>query len=85
MKEAAGEANMTVITIVLIAIVLGVGIIIVPRMMNKTSASACCTNDGGIWKDGKCYHSKDCSVSNGTTTCTGKEYTPICKGEGADK
>ena len=37
MKEAAGEANMTVITIVLIAIVLGVGIFVVTTMMNNTS------------------------------------------------
>ncbi len=35
MKEAAGEANMTVITIVLIAIVLGVGTIIVTTMMRN--------------------------------------------------
>lgn len=37
MKEAAGEANMTVITIVLIAIVLGVGTVIVTNLMNKAS------------------------------------------------
>ncbi len=37
MKEAAGEANMTVITIVLIAIVLGVGTIIISNLMNNTS------------------------------------------------
>lgn len=37
MKEAAGEANMTVITIVLIAIVLGVGTLIVTNLMNKVS------------------------------------------------
>ena len=40
MKEAAGEANMTVITIVLIAIVLGVGTIIVTNLMNNTSDKA---------------------------------------------
>ena len=37
MKEAAGEANMTVITIVLIAIVLAVGTVIVTNLMNKTA------------------------------------------------
>ncbi len=37
MKEAAGEANMTVITIILIAIVLGVGTIVVSNLMKKTS------------------------------------------------
>lgn len=35
MKEAAGEANMTVITIVLIAIVLGVGVLVVGVMMKN--------------------------------------------------
>ena len=33
MKEAAGEANMTVVTIVLIAIVLGAGTLIVTNMI----------------------------------------------------
>ena len=37
MKEAAGEANMTVITIVLIAIVLGVGTVIVTNLMKNAS------------------------------------------------
>ena len=37
MKEAAGEANMTVITIVLIAIVLGVGTVLVTNMMNQSN------------------------------------------------
>lgn len=36
MKEAAGEANMTVITIVLIAIVLAVGTVVVTSLMKKT-------------------------------------------------
>ena len=35
MKEAAGEANMTVITIVLIAVVLGVGSLIVTNLMEN--------------------------------------------------
>ena len=61
MKEAAGEANMTVITIVLIAIVLGVGTLIVNNLMNSTSNSSACTSCGGEWSGGKC-------VEPGTTT-----------------
>lgn len=59
MKEAAGEANMTVITIILIAIVLGVGTIIITSLMknveNSTSvdAQAACTNNGGTWTAGQ--------------------------------
>ena len=59
MKEAAGEANMTVITIVLIAIVLGVGTIIVTNLMNNTSNSSGCSACGGYWSGGSCYTSKD--------------------------
>lgn len=40
MKEAAGEANMTVITIVLIAIVLAAGTLIVNRLMANTENKA---------------------------------------------
>ena len=61
MKEAAGEANMTVITIVLIAIVLGVGTLIVNNMMNSSKNSTACTACGGEWKGGQC-------VTPGTST-----------------
>ncbi len=54
MKEAAGEANMTVITIVLIAIVLGVGTVIVNNMMNSSQNSSACSACGGIWEGGVC-------------------------------
>ena len=54
MKEAAGEANMTVITIVLIAIVLGVGTVIVNSLMNNSKRSSCCTSLGGTWSGGTC-------------------------------
>ena len=62
MKEAAGEANMTVITIVLIAIVLGVGTLIVTRLMNSTetgsnissTAEHSCSEAGGFWNGTFC-------------------------------
>ena len=47
MKEAAGEANMTVVTIVLIAIVLGVGTLIVTNMMNNMKNKTWCAEAGG--------------------------------------
>jgi len=55
MKEAAGEANMTVITIVLIAIVLAIGTAVVTSMMNSSKNSSACSACGGIWSGGKCY------------------------------
>ena len=54
MKEAAGEANMTVITIVLIAAVLGIGTIVVNRMMNTTERKACCQSLGGTANGNTC-------------------------------
>ena len=56
MKEAAGEANMTVITIVLIGIVLAIGGVIVTSMMNNTKGRAECTSNGGTWQNGKCTY-----------------------------
>ena len=47
MKEAAGEANMTVITIVLIGVVAAVGAILIPRLLNNMSDKSCCQELGG--------------------------------------
>lgn len=66
MKEAAGEANMTVITIVLIAIVLAVGTVIVNNLMNRGKASSCCAANGGTWANGFC-----CKA--GVTNCTSNQ------------
>lgn len=54
MKEAAGEANMTVITIVLIGVVAAVGLTLVPRLMKNSSKKACCTDAGGKWSANAC-------------------------------
>ena len=56
MKEAAGEANMTVITIVLIGIVAAVGAIFIPRLLDNMKAQSCCTEQGGTFDKatGKC-------------------------------
>ena len=54
MKEAAGEANMTVITIVLIGLVAAVGAVLIPNLLNSTSDQACCTSAGGTWANGTC-------------------------------
>ena len=54
MKEAAGEANMTVITIVLIAIVLAVGVPLITRLMEQTQEKSECINNGQTWVNGRC-------------------------------
>lgn len=62
MKEATGEANMTVITIVIIALVLAIGTPIVTNVLNGTKKSSCCAANGGVWKNGSC------KSADGTTT-----------------
>ena len=54
MKEAAGEANMTVITIVLIGLVAAAGAILIPNLLTNTQKQTCCTSNGGTWKNGAC-------------------------------
>ena len=65
MKEAAGEANMTVITIVLIAIVLGVGTLIVTKLMNNTSTNIESQAEG--CPKGTSWNGTEC-VTTGTTS-----------------
>lgn len=47
MKEATGEANMTVVTIILIAAIVAIATPIVNDMMNNTQSRAECMNRGG--------------------------------------
>lgn len=59
MKEAAGEANLTVITVILIGIVAAIAVPLINTMMTNTAKRSCCTNAGGEIINGKC------SVSDG--------------------
>lgn len=61
MKEASGEATMTVVTIAVIAVVLVAGTLIAKNVMQSTKRQSCCTAVGGKWEGGKC---------NGLTTKT---------------
>ena len=69
MKEAAGEANMTVITIVLIAIVLGVGTVLVNQLLGNTAKKSACSEAGGTLAGATCTYSKS-DGSQGTCTIT---------------
>ena len=55
MKEAAGEANLTVIAILLIGVVAAVVTPIINSTMQSTAKKSCCSNYGGIWKNNQCY------------------------------
>ena len=54
MKEAAGEANMTVITIILIGVIAAVAIPLITNTMNSQNERVECMNAGGAWTNGSC-------------------------------
>jgi putative effector of murein hydrolase len=54
MKEAAGEANMTVVTIILIGVVVAIATPLITKLMTSTQKRSECINDGGTWVDGQC-------------------------------
>lgn len=54
MKEAAGEANLTVVAIILIGVVVAVATPLINSLMTTSAEKACCTDAGGVWKGGTC-------------------------------
>ncbi len=81
MKEAAGEANMTVITIVLIGVVAAVGAILVPRILDSANMKSACAEMGGN------LSGKKCTWKDYTTNPDGEEkYCTLTKcNKGANK
>lgn len=64
MKEAAGEANMTVITILLIAIVAAVATPLITSLMGSSAKKTCCLNAGGTWANGTCTGGDQTTYTN---------------------
>lgn len=54
MKEAAGEANLTVVAVILIGVIVAVVTPVINTMMTNTQKRTCCSNYGGIWDENKC-------------------------------
>lgn len=54
MKEAAGEANLTVIAIILIGVIAAIMTPVINSYMTTAAKKGCCTNYGGYWEAGKC-------------------------------
>ena len=78
MKEAAGEANLTVVAIILIGVVVAVATPLVNSLMGNAKYRSCCTDAGGVMEGTTC-------IINGTTAdktdtrlgdCMGKSSTP---------
>ncbi len=54
MKEAAGEANLTVVAIILIGVVVAVVTPLVNSLMKTAAGRACCTDGGGVVQGTNC-------------------------------
>ena len=54
MKEAAGEANLTVVAIILIAVVVAVATPLICSLMQGAQWKSCCTDNGGIVQGNQC-------------------------------
>ena len=54
MKEAAGEANMTVITIILIGVIAAIAIPVVNTAMTNAKDKANCNSAGGYMEGNVC-------------------------------
>ncbi len=69
MKEAAGEANLTVVAIILIGVVVAVATPLVNSLMQNARYRSCCTDAGGVMEgsmckiDGKAIQKTDAAIS----------------------
>lgn len=54
MKEAAGEANLTVVAIILIAVIVAIATPLINSLMRSSTRRACCTDAGGVWSGNAC-------------------------------
>ncbi len=54
MKEASGEANLTVIAIILIGVIAAIVTPLIKNMMDTTKKQGCCSSAGGEWKNNRC-------------------------------
>lgn len=64
MKEATGEGAMTIITISLVSLALGLGAIIIYTVLDNQSTRTDCENAGYSYHDGKCHDDEGnvCSI-----------------------
>lgn len=75
MKEAAGEANLTVVAIILIGVVVAVVTPLVNSLMSTAAERACCTDAGGYWQNSKCQGVSGAYYNAETKQCTSGDTT----------
>lgn len=66
MKEASGEANLTVVAIILIGVIAAVVTPLINKLMSNTTERTNCLNDGGCWCNNGC--DMTCTCESKTTT-----------------
>ncbi|NLL44303.1 MAG: hypothetical protein GX247_01375 [Mollicutes bacterium] len=66
MKEAAGEANLTVVAIILIGVIAAVVTPLITNMVNTSKEKSCCTTAGGVWKNNRCQNTSANTFDNAT-------------------
>lgn len=49
MKEAAGEANLTVVSIILIGVIVAIATPLIKSLMDTAAKRSCCTDSGGTF------------------------------------
>lgn len=66
MKEATGEGAMTVVTIGLISLALGLGVIIIYTALNNQKERTDCENAGYSYSDGSCHNDlgRECKMNS---------------------
>lgn len=55
MKEAAGEANMTIVTIIIIGLVVALATPIITNVITSVEKKSC-TQNGGTWSNKTCVY-----------------------------
>lgn len=84
MKEATGEANLTVITIILIGTILPVFYFVIPRILGGIKDKACCVSNNGTVVSGMCQitsgkKKNGNTYTNRTTNYTLRNFNNYCK------
>ena len=88
MKEAAGEANLTVVAIILIGVIVAVVTPLVNSLMKNAACRSCCTDAGGVWSGSGCsvsgagYSSYQTCASEAGASCNSGSSNPLETGRG---
>lgn len=75
MRESIGEANMTVISIIMIGMILPVFTLVIPRILTGIKDKSCCLSNNGI------INGTMCSIPTGYDIKKGNDYNVLSKQE----